>query len=359
MSIIPATSRVIGDVASSDVVYVNGGTTAEITGSVASGAVVNLDTSTLGGYSSTAPLSVLKIDHTDNFHGTLNFNGDLVDLGGLTTSGGGTAILDWHLDGDTLSMDTRQGQYIHFDFVDKVQGASHVGIQIAQLGSEFYITEGTLHQPAGATPLYGGVNPQPPPPATPVSVAIHDTTTNADVPDAFSHPYTGPVAGIKTETIDITPHSLNITAKADNLFIKTGGGNDAVALHGGTNVVDAGGGSNFLTASGSGHDTFFLDTRGIPKIPTAAGSVPGAIWNTIQGFTHGDAVTFWGVNAYDHLEWQRGEGAAGHTGITLHTLGANSGTEASLTFAGMKDTAGLTLSYGYSGGSNYLYVKAA
>lgn len=298
--------------------------------------------------------STVKVDQTINFQGNLVFNDGLVDLGGLSQYGS-TDILDWHLDGNVLSMDTRGGQYVHFNFTDATPTAGHgTNIQVAQLGDEFYITEGNLHQPAGATLLNGQVNT----PSTP-AVAIYDTTSKTNVPDTFTQAYTGPVAGVALQTIDITPHSLNIAAQADSLFIKTGTGNDAIALHGGTNVVDAGGGSNFLTASNSGQDTFFLDTRGTPKLPTAAGPVPGAIWDTIQGFTHGDAVTFWGINSYDHLEWQRNEGAVGHTGITLHTLGANSGSEASLTFAGMKDTAGLTLSYGNSGGANYLYVKAA
>lgn len=356
MSIIHATSRVIGDVASSEVVYVNGGTTLEITGSVASGAIINLSSASLGQSNSTAPLSVLKIDHTESFDGTLNFNGDLVDLGGLTGYTGDTNVLDWSLVGNTFSMEGREGRLLHFNFVDQTPGASHGGLEVSRLGSEFYITEGALHQPAGATLLNGLETPPTPPPPAPTMVSIHDTTTNADIPDTFSQAYTGPVAGLVYQAIDITPDSVNIMAKADNMFIKTGAGNDAIALHGGTNVVDAGTGSNFLT-SGGGFDTFFLDARNIPAAASAAGPVPGAIWDTIQGFGHGDAATLFGIGPGTALAWQRNEGAAGHTGLTLHAILAN-GATASLTLAGVDNTSHLALSYGQTGGANYLYVKA-
>ena len=205
-----------------------------------------------------------------------------------------------------------------------------------------------------ATSVIVPSNPPPPAPQT-VAVAAHDNTTGADLPDTSS-PYTGPVAGISSQFIDITPDNLNVTAKADNLFIKTGAGNDAIALHGGTNVADAGGGSNFLT-SGSGFDTFFLDARNIPPAASAAGPVPGAIWDTIQNFGHGDAATLWGIGPGTALAWQRNEGAVGHTGLTLHAIAPN-GATTSLTLAGVDNTSHLALSYGQSGGANYLYVNA-
>lgn len=188
------------------------------------------------------------------------------------------------------------------------------------------------------------------------TVAVHDTTTGADLPDTFSA-YTGPVAGIVSQFIAITPDHLNVTAKADNLFVKTGSGDDAVALHGGTNVVDCGTGSNFVTCA-DGFDTVFLDARNIPAASSAAGPVPGAIWDTIQSFGHGDAATLWGISPGTALVWQKNEGAVGHTGITLHANLLN-GSTASLTLAGIDSKAGLGLSYGSSGGANYLYVKAA
>ncbi len=193
------------------------------------------------------------------------------------------------------------------------------------------------------------------PPPAPQNVAVHDNTTGADLPDTSSA-YTGPVSGITSQYIDITPDNLSIAAKADNLFIHTGSGDDAVALHGGTNVVDAGPGSNFLT-SGGGFDTFFLDARNIPAASSAAGPVPGAIWDTVQGFGHGDAVTLFGIGPGTALAWQKNEGAVGHTGLTLHANLAN-GSEASLTLAGIDSKASVALSYGSTGGASYLYVKA-
>lgn len=192
-------------------------------------------------------------------------------------------------------------------------------------------------------------------PPAPQNVSVHDNTTGADLPDT-STPYAGPVAGIVSQFIAITPDSLNVSAMADGLFVHTGAGNDAIAVHGGTNVIDAGSGSNFLTG-GSGFDTFFLDARNIPAAASAAGSVPGSIWDTIQEFSSGDAVTLWGIGRAAALSWQGNQGAAGHTGLTLHANKAN-GTEASLTFAGIDSKAGLSLSYGNSGGVDYLYVKA-
>ena len=184
---------------------------------------------------------------------------------------------------------------------------------------------------------------------------IYDTTTQAYIADSYSHPYTGPVAGLQYDCEPITPDSLNITARENSMFIKTGSGNDAVALLGGTNVVDAGTGSNFLTAGG-GFDTFFLDARNIPTAASAAGPVPGAIWDTIQGIVSGDAATIWGVTPGTALDWQKNQGAVGHTGLTLHANMPN-GAEASLTLAGIDNKGSLSLSYGSSGGSSYLYVK--
>ena len=289
------------------------------------------------------------------------FNDGVVKITGLTGDYNSTNVTDFSYNGSTLYIDGRGGVLEAIPFSDQSPASQGTHLQLAQLGDTFYVTEGSLHQPAGAMLVQGsaaaptGPDPMTPPPPAPQNVAAHDTTTNTDLPDTSSA-YTGPVAGISSQFIAITPDSLNIVAKADNMFIKTNGGNDAVALHGGTNVVDAGGGSNFLT-SGSGFDTFFLDARNIPAAASAAGPVPGAIWDTIQNFGHGDAATFWGVGPGTALVWQKNEGAVGHTGLTLHANLLN-GSTASLTLAGIDNKAGLSLSYGQSGGSNYLYVKS-
>jgi len=296
------------------------------------------------------------------------FNDGVLKVTGLTYNSSEfgqnlTSVTDYYYDGKNLTFDAHGNLFERIPLADQSPASQGTHLQVSQLGDTFYVTEGALHLPAGATPVPASGSVAPPTgsdpvtlPAAPQNVTVHDTTTNTDLPDTSSA-YTGPVAGITSQFIAITPDNLNIAAKADNLFIKTGAGNDAVALHGGTNVVDGGTGSNFITG-GSGADTIFLDARNIPPAASAAGPVPGAIWNTIQEFGPGDAATFWGVTPGTALVWQKNEGAVGHTGLTLHANLLN-GSTASLTLAGIDNKAGLSLSYGSSGGSSYLYVKSA
>jgi len=182
-------------------------------------------------------------------------------------------------------------------------------------------------------------------------VQVYDTTGGTWVPDALTHLYTGPVPGIQEQYVDISPDSVNITAKAPNYFIHTGSGNDAVALLSGTNVVDGGAGSNFLT-SGTGTDTFYVDDRGATT----------DIWSTVAKFHAGDTATVWGVApGTTALNWADNQGAPGSTGLTLHATAAGRLT-ASLTLAGFSqaDVASqrLTVQYGHDpvSQSDYLYV---
>jgi V8-like Glu-specific endopeptidase len=179
---------------------------------------------------------------------------------------------------------------------------------------------------------------------------VIDATTGQHVA-AIDQPYTGPVAGLQNEYVNITSDSLEISVNKDNWFIRTGGGNDAIAVHGGVNVVDGGGGSNFLT-SGTGTDTFFVD----------ANSTNPAVWSTIVNFHAGDAATIWGVAPTGFsLTWQDGQGATRFTGLTLHAA-SSSGTAASLTLAGCTETdlanGLLSVSFGTAGGSPYMDVHA-
>ena len=292
----------------------------------------------------------VSLEHPDTFKGAVQLDNAVFEARGLdrpsnysyadgtlTIYGGGD---DHQLASFRLTDATPDTPLL---FAVSASGAVDVREGTALLGGET-----VLAQHVTAPPVI-----QPP---APQNIAAHDNTTGADLPDTSSA-YSGPVSGITSQFINATPNSLNITAQADNLFIKTGAGNDAVALHGGTNVVDAGTGSNFLTAAG-GFDTFFLDARNIPASSSAAGPVPGAIWDTIQDFGQSDAATLWGIGPGTALVWQKNQGAVGHTGLTLHANLAN-GSEASLTLAGIDSKAGLSLSYGSSGGSSYLYVKAA
>ena len=188
-------------------------------------------------------------------------------------------------------------------------------------------------------------------PATPV-LAVLDTTTAHVVP-ATAQPYTGPVAGLQEQYVNITSDSLNISVSTPSWFIHSGSGTDAIAVSSGTNVLDGGTGSNFLSG-GSGTDTFFVDDR----------SASTDIWSTVSGFHAGDAATIWGVTPQDFgLTWMDGQGTAGFTGLTLHATASGRPT-ASLTLARYTSAdlgnGRLSVSFGTDPASRsaYMYVHA-
>lgn len=208
--------------------------------------------------------------------------------------------------------------------------------------------------PLTGDPRGGGAiptpTPMPPPPDS--FMSILDTSTGKPLSDT-SHPYTGPVAGLLHEYINITADSLNITATTDNWFIHSGAGTDAISAHGGTNVLDGGTGSNFLTG-GSGTDTFFVDAR----------SAAVDIWSTMVNFHAGDAATVWGISVADFtIQWPDGQGAVGFTGLTLHATNPVKPV-ASLTLVGFlsADMANGRLSTVFgtdaASGSSFLYIHA-
>ncbi len=183
---------------------------------------------------------------------------------------------------------------------------------------------------------------------------VTNTTTNQTT-TPIGQPYTGPASGLQQQYINLTTDNLNIAASTPNWFIHSGSGEDAISATSGTNVLDGGTGSNFLTG-GSGTDTFFVDDRGSTS----------TIWSTVNDFHVGDAATIWGVTPSDFdLSWVNGQGAAGHTGLTLHATAAGAPT-ASLTLAGLTSadlTNGqLTVSFGSTAasgttpGSTYMYI---
>ena len=165
--------------------------------------------------------------------------------------------------------------------------------------------------------------PRPTHPQDPATIlGAFDTTTSKAVV-AVGEAYTGPVAGLEHQYINITSDGLNIAASSPNWFIHSGSGEDAIAASSGTNVLDGGIGSSFLIG-GSGTDTFFVDNRG----------ATADIWSTVVGFHAGDAATIWGVTPQDFgLAWVDGQGAAGFTGLTLHASAPGRST-ASLTLVG-------------------------
>jgi Ca2+-binding RTX toxin-like protein len=191
-----------------------------------------------------------------------------------------------------------------------------------------------------------------PSPAPTTDLTVLDTSTGKPIV-ALSQLYTGPVAGLQHQYINITSDSLNLTAATDNWFLHSGPGIDAIAAHGGTNVLDGGTGSNFLVG-GSGTDTFFVDARG----------ASADIWSTMVNFHSGDSATVWGINAADfNLQWQDGQGAAGYTGLSLHAVNLG-GPAVALTLAGFSpgDMASGRISARFgtdaASGSSFLYIHA-
>jgi hypothetical protein len=206
------------------------------------------------------------------------------------------------------------------------------------------------------TAMYVAAGATPPPPAgtilanTTPGLGVLDTTTGQPLA-AIAQTYTGPVANLQEQYINITTDNLNISASTPNWFLHSGSGEDALAVSSGVNVLDGGTGSNFLTG-GSGTDTLFVDDRG----PTAD------IWSTVNNFHAGDAATIWGVTPQDFgLTWVDGQGAAGYTGLTLHATESGKPT-ASLTLAGYStadlNDGRLSVSFGTdpASGSSYMYV---
>jgi hypothetical protein len=175
-----------------------------------------------------------------------------------------------------------------------------------------------------------------------------DTTTGVSShPDGT--PYAGPVSYLQQQYIYAGADDLAVAAQAPNVFIHTGGGNDAISVASGQNVLDGGQGSNFLTGS-SGNDTFFLDGRN--------GQVT---WGTLVNFHPGDTATLFGyVAEQSSFTWADSEGAAGYTGRTLHAdLAGSGGVTASITFAGSTaaDTAHYAITTGSVGGNPYLAIS--
>ena len=189
-----------------------------------------------------------------------------------------------------------------------------------------------------------------PPPAVPL--AMTNTTTGISGTPALAA-YAGPVDYLGSEFVYLGSDSINLSAAAANVFLRSGSGNDALVVTAGQNVLDGGTGSNFLTG-GSGADTFFLDTR----------NAPAALWGTVVGLGKGDAVTLWGVtpSAYS-IGWFEDQGAATYTGLTMHAT-APGKFNVSLTLAGLTDAdrigGRLSVLFGSDPGSSsdYMYIFA-
>ncbi|HEX5326404.1 MAG TPA: hypothetical protein VFW75_07025 [Acetobacteraceae bacterium] len=191
--------------------------------------------------------------------------------------------------------------------------------------------------------------PAPPPPSP--DFFITDTSTGQSS-TAASVSYSGPVSGLQSEYINVSADNLNIATNVPNAFIHSGSGNDAIMTSSGRNVLDGGPGSNFLTGS-TGSDTFFVDDR----------VASTDIWTTVANFHAGDDATVWGLAPGDfNLGWADHQGAAGHTGLTLHATVPDKPV-ASLTLVGYSradiGTGRLSVSFGIVGGDTpYMNIHA-
>ena len=144
-----------------------------------------------------------------------------------------------------------------------------VGIQAAIAADALANTPGTTPAPAPDNFRF-----------TDLTVNVSSTTPG----DVFKGAVAAPE--VKTQFIDLTPDTLNITAVSPNVFIKTDSGNDIVAANSGRNILSVGGGIN-TTIGGTGHDT------------TLADATKGLTFASLLNFGSGDDVAMLGVNATD------------------------------------------------------------
>ena len=208
---------------------------------------------------------------------------------------------------------------------------------------------GTQHNFVGEMNRYAGIGTPIDDPTTPNNFTLTDTS-NGQTSAQTGWAYSGPVAGLTSEYINISEDNLNITAHVPNSFIHSGSGEDAIDVSavGGTNVLDGGTGSNFLVG-GSGNDTFFCDDRNPSE----------SIWSTLVNFHAGDAATIWGVTANDFsITMADNQGAAGYQGLTINAISTS--PEASITLAGFSQSdigSRLSVSYGQVDGNNYMQIQ--
>jgi 2',3'-cyclic-nucleotide 2'-phosphodiesterase (5'-nucleotidase family) len=178
--------------------------------------------------------------------------------------------------------------------------------------------------------------------------AVTNNSNPVAAPFALGTAYTGPVPGIESELVFITPDNVSVSAPGANVFIRTGSGDDAIVTGGGTNVVDASTGNNWLVSNGM--DSFLIGDRD-----------GGTGWDTILNFAAGDALTLFGFDDASAFFWAEG-GAGGNTGATLHAvIGGGTTINASVTFAGVSlaEAQGYGVERSTVGGTPFLQITHA
>lgn len=284
----------------------------------------------------------LKLDAAGTFQGSIKglFSGDQVVLGGVAApsvsyaaTSATTGIVQIASNGTPVISLNVQGVYSTGDF----------GLVTTDLGNGNSSTALTTT-------------------ATAPAFAYTDTTSStagAVTPDLYS----GPMNYLQYQYIWSSTDNVAIGANRNNAFLHGGTGDDALAVQGGSNVLDGGAGSNFLvggTGADGGTDTFFVDGRA-SNVTNAQGAP--VTWDTLVNFHHGNALTMFGFTAgVSTSPLSDGEGAAGYTGVTIHSElgGAGTGVNGSVTFAGIslaQAQANFAFSYGTTNaGDNYMQV---
>jgi parallel beta-helix repeat protein len=240
-----------------------------------------------------------------------------LQLDGVVTVAGGTPTLALN-NGATAAYVSGSGtDALSFDYpVALGQDTPDLAV------SSINMNGATVTDQAGNTDSLSGAVANPPGTLSIQSIAAFDTATNQPVA-VVGQSYTGPVADLQQEYINLTSENINISTTTPNWFIHSGVGDDAIAAGSGINVLDGGAGSNFLTG-GSGIDNFFVNNR----------NATTDTWSTVVNFHAGDAVTIWGVTPDNfNFDFQDNQGATGFTGLTLRATAPGSPT-ASVTFAG-------------------------
>lgn len=213
--------------------------------------------------------------------------------------------------------------------------------------SNRYVFDAPVQNALDSLPASWGVTDPLPTAPNAVNFTAQDTSTGVNSSEP-GEAYTGPVSYLTQQLAYSGTHSIVFHAQTNNVFLKSGSGEDALQSLGGQNVLDGGTGSNFLVG-GAGNDTFFTDAR-----------TSSFVWNTVVNFHPGEMVTLFGfVAGQSSYTFAPSEGATGYQGLTLNAdIAGNGQITAKVTMTGltMADLGHLSFNPGTVGGIPYLAI---